>query len=194
MFGLETGSPKLLDAIHKKITPQDVIALFNVLKQFDFTVTTFLMCGFPGETRETVRETIDLVKATQKIYYNCIVGIGKLWVYPGTEVYAVMKKSGAISDDFWLGEQPVPYFTVEHELSELNEFEETMMDSLSITRITSLSGFRKHFLSMPLVIVRFLLQSRNRDILVNIIADLIHRIAPSLHTSLRKLYRRLCGR
>lgn len=191
MFGLETGSPKLLDAIHKKIVPQDVIALFNVLKQFNFTVTTFLMCGFPGETLETVCETMDLVKATQKIYYNCIVGIGKLWVYPGTEVYEVMKKSGAINDDYWLGDQPVPYFTVEHDLSALAEFEEMMMDTLSITRITTLRGFRKHFLSMPHVIVRFLLQRRNRDILVNIIADLIQKNAPQLHASLRRIYRRV---
>lgn len=194
MFGLETGSPKLLDAIHKKISPHDVIALFNILKQFNFTVTTFLMCGFPGETRETVSETIELVKATQKIYYNCIVGIGILWVYPGTEVYEVMKNSGAISDDYWLDDQPVPYFTVEHDLSELAEFEEMMMDSLSITRITTPQGFRKHFLSMPYVIVRFLLQQRNRDVLVSIIAELIQKKAPWLHTTLRSLYRGVSAR
>src|SRR4030043_1681461 len=92
MFGLETGSEDLLKSIHKNISQKDVIELFNTLKHFKFVVTTFLMCGFPGENDETISQTIDLVQRTQKIHYNWIAGVGKLWVYPGTEVYETMKK------------------------------------------------------------------------------------------------------
>ena len=142
MFGLETGSPALLRSIHKNITPDDVLYLFKLLSEFDFDVTTFLMCGFPGETNATISETIALVRATQKICYNYIAGIGKLWVYPGTEVYQIMKTRSCIDDGFWMTEAPVPFFTVENSISELVEFEERMMNELSINRVLSLNGFR----------------------------------------------------
>jgi radical SAM superfamily enzyme YgiQ (UPF0313 family) len=194
MFGLETGSPRLLDAIHKKITPQDVITLFHTLKQFNFVVTTFLMCGFPGETEETVQETVDLVRATQRVYYNCIMGVGKLWVYPGTEVYDIMKQSGRISDEFWLGEQPVPYFTVEHDLAALMRFEETMMNHLSVARIFTWQGFVHHFLAMPLAIVRFLLNTRHKEILTGIVDETLRKRLGPLYPVIRKCYKSLQGR
>ena len=143
MFGLETGSPTLLKSVHKGITPDDVLYLFKELREFDFHITTFLMCGFPGETDATISETIALVRSTQKIHYNYIAGIGKLWVYPGTEVYQTMKAAGCIDDEFWLTEKPVPYFTVEHPFAKLIEFEERMMNELSVDRVFSPEGFRR---------------------------------------------------
>jgi len=141
MFGLETGSPALLKSTHKNIEPKDVIDLFKLLREFDFDVTTFLMCGFPGETDTTISETISLVRDTQKIYYNYIAGIGKLWVYPGTEVYQIMKTNGCIDDEFWMTDSSVPYFTAEHSFEKLVEFEERMMNELSIDRVFTRKGF-----------------------------------------------------
>jgi radical SAM superfamily enzyme YgiQ (UPF0313 family) len=149
MFGLETGSEDLLKSIHKNITQKDVIELFNALRHFKFVVTTFLMCGFPGENEETISQTIDLVRRTQKIHYNWIAGVGKLWVYPGTEVYEKMKNAGHINDDFWLSDKPVPYYTVEHSFKKLVEFEERIMNSVSIGRIFTLKGFKNHFMKVP---------------------------------------------
>jgi radical SAM superfamily enzyme YgiQ (UPF0313 family) len=157
MFGLETGSQVLLKSIHKNITTKDVINLFEILRGFDFDITTFLMCGFPGESDATISETIRLVKATQKIHYNYIAGIGKLWVYPGAEVYKIMKAAGCIDDEFWLTEKPVPFFTVEHSFSKLVEFEEQMMNELSVDRILTLKGFRRQFRYMWREIITYLL-------------------------------------
>jgi anaerobic magnesium-protoporphyrin IX monomethyl ester cyclase len=141
MFGLETGSRTLLESIHKNIKPEDVIKLFENIRGIDFDITTFLMCGFPGENNETIAETIDLVRKTQKINYNYIQGVGKLFVYPGTEIYEIMKKAGSVNDEFWLSHEPVPFFTVEHSLSELKQYEEKIMVNVSIDRIFSINGF-----------------------------------------------------
>lgn len=72
MFGLESGSETILKSINKKIKRQDVLNLFHILKKFKFDVTTFLIVGFPGETWETIQETIDLVNETQKLKYNLL--------------------------------------------------------------------------------------------------------------------------
>jgi len=194
MFGLETGSPKLLDAIHKKITRQDVLDLFNALRPFDFDITTFLMCGFPGETLETIDETIALVRETQRIHYNWIAGVGKLFVYPGTEVYSVMKAAGKIDDSFWLTDKPVPYFTVEHDLQGLIRLEERLMVNLSFLRIFTFKGFINHFLSMPGVITRVLLMPKNRKILLSIFAGQLQRSFPGFYSRLYGGYQRFLRR
>lgn len=188
MFGLETGSEKLLDSIHKSITKSDVINLFNVIKPYDFNITTFLMCGFPGETDATVQETIDLVRATQRISYNLVAGVGKLWVYPGTEVYEALKEAGKITDDFWLTDAPVPYFTAEHDVAALVRFEERMLDSLSFQRILTWRGFTGHFLRMPLAVAGSLLKSRNRRLLVVALLYPLKIRFPGLYSKMYAVY------
>jgi len=126
-FGLETGSAKLLKAIHKNISREDVIATFKMLKGRRLKIATYLMVGFPGENDETVAETIDLIKKLQKIKYFEFAGVARLWVYPNTEVYEVMRAAGRIDDSYWLTDKDVPFFTLEHSEDEL----ETM-----VTRIT----------------------------------------------------------
>lgn len=191
MFGLETGSPRLLESIHKAITREDVLNLFHVIKPYDFNITTFLMCGFPGETAETVQETIELVQQTQRISYNLVAGVGKLWVYPGTEVYEVMKAAGGISDDFWLGDAPVPYFTAEHDLKTLVGYEERMLDSLSFRRILTRKGFFGHFLKMPGIITRFLLKPRNRRLLLIALIYPFRSRFPGAYLKLYEVYSKM---
>lgn len=171
MFGLETGSPRILKSIKKSITREDVLNLFRILKKFDFDVTTFLICGFPGETDETIQETIDLVNETQKLKYNLIGGVGKLWVYPGTEIYEKAKQAGMMSDDFWMTDSYVPYYTVEHSYEKLCEFEEKIMNHVAIARIVTWQGFKNHFMKMPFTILFFLLKHRRK--IVNKIVNMI---------------------
>ncbi len=120
-FGVETGSRKMLKSIHKNITPEEIIETFKIMSHFpEIRVVKFLMVGFPGETEETIKETIELTKKLNKIvpmdfFYATPVG-----VYPGTEVYEKMKEAGKIDDDFWLTEEPCQDYTVEYTQEELN--------------------------------------------------------------------------
>lgn len=118
-FGLETGSEKLLKSIHKNITRADVVETFKMLKDRKISIATYLMVGFPGETDETVAETIDLVKKLQKIKYFNFAGVAMLWVYPNTEVYEVLRAAGRMDDSYWLTDKDVPFFTLEHSEEEL---------------------------------------------------------------------------
>jgi len=113
-FGLETGSPSLLETIHKQITQEDVVKLFEVLKQIKIDVSMFLIVGFPGESNETVNETIELIKKLSKIMPFGTSGAQPLLVYPDTEVYQIMEDHGAIDDNYWLSDADTPYYTVDH--------------------------------------------------------------------------------
>lgn len=187
MFGLETGSERLMSSIHKGINKNDVEDLFYKLRRYNFLITTFLMVGFPEENEDTVNETISFVKKLQRIKYNYIIGIGKLWVYPGTEVYEIMKSKNRLSDDYWLSDGDVPYFTVENDINTLKKLENKMLNHLSILRIFTLNGFIHHFLSMPLVILKFLMQ--NKCLVQSIIGESIKSISPSIYNFSHKLYK-----
>lgn len=119
-FGIETGSRKLLESIHKNITPEEVIETFKIASKFPkIKFVKFLMVGFLGENESTIKETIELVKKLQKLVPMDFFATIPLWVYPGTEVYCIMKSKGLIDDNFWLTEKPCPHFTVEYSEREL---------------------------------------------------------------------------
>lgn len=118
-FGLETGSEKLLKSIHKNITKDDVMDTFKMLQGVNINIVTYLMVGFPGESNETVNETINLIKQLRKIKYFEFAGVARVWVYPDTELCRIMKDNGKLDDNFWLTDKDVPYFTVEHTEEEL---------------------------------------------------------------------------
>jgi len=115
IFGIETGAKKLLESIHKGITKEDCINTFNILKEFkNIEVVKNLIVGFPGETEETVNETIEFTKELQRIIKMDYFYAFPLWVYPGTEVYQIGKSRGWIDDSYWLTNKPCPNFTLEH--------------------------------------------------------------------------------
>lgn len=113
-FGIETGSEKLLNSIHKGITKQDCINTFKLLKNYKIKPVKFLIVGLPGEDEETIKETIEFTKALQRIIKMDFFAATPLWVYPGTEVYEIAKQKGMIDDSFWLTNKPCPLYTAEH--------------------------------------------------------------------------------
>lgn len=114
-FGIESGSEKILKSIHKNITKEDCFNTFRILKEFKkIEVVKYLMVGLPGETEDTVRETIEFVKKLQRIKKMNFFYATPFWLYPGTEVYRDAVSKGFIDDDYWLTEKPCPIYTLEH--------------------------------------------------------------------------------
>jgi radical SAM superfamily enzyme YgiQ (UPF0313 family) len=61
-YGIESGSQKILKAMDKKATVEQArTAIVNTRKAGIFPNTTFIF-GYPGETQETIQETIDFKK------------------------------------------------------------------------------------------------------------------------------------
>ena len=95
LIGIESGSPKILKYIKKNNTLQDIISSNKRLSKTKIRVTYTYMSGFPNETKEDLKKTIDLFFKLKKDNKNIIVGnIKPIISYPGTEFFNIALKRG----------------------------------------------------------------------------------------------------
>lgn len=66
IFGIESGSQRVLDMFGKKYKVQDAKRIIKDAYDVGLKVTTNFMFGFPGETEEDFEETLDFVKEVGK--------------------------------------------------------------------------------------------------------------------------------
>lgn len=83
--GVETGSPELLasHAMHKSQTPGQIRDALRNIHDAGIRSRIFLMVGFPGETDDTVAETIALMKSCPWDEFS----VYPLIAYPGTPLH-----------------------------------------------------------------------------------------------------------
>ena len=79
-LGVESGSPKILANIDKKITTGEIIESTEIAKSLGIRVRYFMMLGNRGETAETFRETLAFLERARphEYIFSC------LSIYPGT--------------------------------------------------------------------------------------------------------------
>jgi radical SAM superfamily enzyme YgiQ (UPF0313 family) len=115
-LGVESGSPKIINFIEKKITNEQAINAFKVCARHNLKAGLFLIVGLPGEDSKTINETISLLKniPTAQLEFPAL-----FLIFPGTQTYGLAKEQGFITDDYWLTDKPVPYYTYEHSKKQL---------------------------------------------------------------------------
>lgn len=185
-FGLETGSKEMLKSIRKGITQEDVVKLINTLKPFNFNVHLLIMCGFPGENDSTVRESVSFIQSIQRKYYCFITTIGILQIFPGTEVYEIAKKAGAVNDDYWMTEKPVPIYTVDHNIQKLTEYENYILDRTSIWRVLTVKGFIHQFMKMPVPVIKHFL--KHRELIPYVLGRTLKYYSPRIYDIAHNLF------
>jgi len=85
--GAESGSQKILDAMDKGTTVEQIYATAARLRRHGIEVCFFLQFGYPGETDEDIEKTIKMVR-------NCQpddIGISVSYPLPGTRFYERVK-------------------------------------------------------------------------------------------------------
>jgi len=82
-FGVESGSQTVLDAMRKGITPAQTINAFSWAKEVGLMTVAGVVLGFPGETKETIWETIKFIERLNP----GDVGYYIATPYPGTPLY-----------------------------------------------------------------------------------------------------------
>jgi len=98
-FGVESGSPRILEMINKKIKVEEVISLNRRLVKYPQLIPYYnFMCGFPTETREDLFKTTSLAWALLKENKMAMISpFHHYKPYPGTALYdAVINKHFAI--------------------------------------------------------------------------------------------------
>jgi anaerobic magnesium-protoporphyrin IX monomethyl ester cyclase len=106
-FGVESGCQKILDAVKKGTTVEQNERAIRLAKDAGLFVAVSVMIGYPGETKEMLQETIDLIRnAEPDDVYICIAT-----PYPGTELRIIVEENGwKISDDWGLYDTTTPVF------------------------------------------------------------------------------------
>lgn len=61
-FGIESGSRERLKLIHKGINYDRIIPFFEEIKNIGITTIASFIIGYPGETEEQLRDTVDLIQ------------------------------------------------------------------------------------------------------------------------------------
>ncbi|MBC7224152.1 MAG: radical SAM protein [Anaerolineae bacterium] len=97
-FGVESGNQEILDSIiHKQLTLDQVRAAFRAAKKVGMETIGFFIIGMPGETEETMEDTIRFAIELDPLVANFSMATP----FPGTELYEIVKREGRILAEDW---------------------------------------------------------------------------------------------
>lgn len=131
-YGIESGSQKILDLIKKQVTVKQAKDAVRLTQKYIGWADCSFMVGYPGETEDTIQETIDFCQElglTPEVIFF-------LTPYPGTELYAMAVEQRKITDEeqyiLQLGEQgeKINVNFTEYSNEELSSVKERMVNEL----------------------------------------------------------------
>ncbi|KKK67406.1 hypothetical protein LCGC14_2954390, partial [marine sediment metagenome] len=80
-LGFESGSDRMLRALKKKFSPDDIVRSVGLLKDNRISIMGFLLLGGPGETMQTVHESLSFADSLSLQAVKVTAGIR---IYPDT--------------------------------------------------------------------------------------------------------------
>ncbi len=96
-FGVESGSLKMLETIKKRITTDQVLEAFRLARKLGIRTQAFFLFGVPGETQETIGETIEFAKRIKPDSAQFAVVIP----HPGTKLFIESREKGYLRYNDW---------------------------------------------------------------------------------------------
>lgn len=97
-FGVESGNQEILDTvIDKHLTLEEIRAAFKAAKSVGMETIGFFIIGLPGETEETIEETIRFACELDPLVANFSMATP----FPGTEMREVVLKRGRLLAQDW---------------------------------------------------------------------------------------------
>ncbi len=97
LFGIESGNQKILNRIKKGITLDKVREAVMLTKKAGMEVAGAFMIGLPGETEETMQDTINFAKSIKLDYAKISITIP----LPATELFNELESKGLIKTRQW---------------------------------------------------------------------------------------------
>lgn len=86
-MGAESGSQKILDAMNKGTKVEEIFQATRLLKAHGIHPSFFIQFGYPGETKQDIMKTIDMINTL--LPYE--IGISVSYPLPGTRFYEAVK-------------------------------------------------------------------------------------------------------
>jgi radical SAM superfamily enzyme YgiQ (UPF0313 family) len=96
-FGVESGCQRIRDSLKKRVTTEQCENAVEWAKEAGIFVTVSVILGYPGETRETLQESLDFVRRVEP---------DDVWLchatpYLGTELRALVESNGWKMEEDW---------------------------------------------------------------------------------------------
>jgi len=93
---VESASDRVLERLRKGFTAREVHHAADVVRRRRLPCAWIFLLGGPGETRETVRETLRFAERSVRPRDVAFFNIG-IRVYPGTEMEAIARREGLLT-------------------------------------------------------------------------------------------------
>jgi radical SAM superfamily enzyme YgiQ (UPF0313 family) len=93
-LGFESGSPKILRSMNKKFLPEEVQHIAQLLQKYKINRMGFLLLGGPGESKETVLESLAFAEALNLESMKITMGIR---IYPSTLLAQTAQREGVLT-------------------------------------------------------------------------------------------------
>ncbi|MCX7647959.1 MAG: radical SAM protein [Elusimicrobiales bacterium] len=93
VFGAESGNDNILKNIDKKITKEEIKTAISLSKRMGISSFVSVILGLPGETKETIEETIDFFITIDPDY----TAFTTLIPFPGSEYFNLAINKGLIN-------------------------------------------------------------------------------------------------
>ena len=94
-IGFESGDPQILKNIKKGVTPDMGLAFAKLCKRVGLEIHADFIIGLPGETKETIAQTIEFAKKVDAE----TIQVSLAHAYPGTELYQWAEQHGYLSHE-----------------------------------------------------------------------------------------------
>ena len=95
-FGVESGDQSILERMNKKTTVEQCATAIAKVRKAGLRCHNGYVLGYPGETWDTIKKTVDFIVATKPT----TVTIDVLLPYPDTPVYHEAKAEGTLVGDW----------------------------------------------------------------------------------------------
>jgi p-methyltransferase len=171
-LGIESGSPTILKNMNKAATIEKYAQGIKWLRQHDILSFGSFIVGFPGETEETVQETINFIQTTKPDYYRAqmwycepgtpiqnerakydINGVGFVWSHATMDSLEAMDHIDrmflTINESLWLPQWSFDFWTIPYLLGKgisLECFRElmTLAHKMLVLEIASVPDHQKN--------------------------------------------------
>jgi radical SAM superfamily enzyme YgiQ (UPF0313 family) len=162
-MGIESGDTNLSKTIAKVgLNLNKVKEIFHYARDIELKTRAFFIIGLPGETKETIKRTLEFAKEIKADDYF----FNSATPFPGTKLYEIAEKKGWIVDKNW------EKFVVDEAVmrndslteNEIRYFVKTANEEFSKVRINNIQKILNRrglevALSEPQLVVRYLLKN-----------------------------------
>lgn len=148
-IAVETGNEGIRTrVVHKSLSNESIIKAISICDKYDVPCIVFFVLGFPGETKENIRETIVFAKEISALYHtiNMIFIANPL---PGTELSKNALRDGYIKKQLSNSDYFVAIRANQASIIETEEFDKRVIFNILKEELDN-DEFSVHNISQPM--------------------------------------------